>query len=221
MEIYAEEIANEDIYRSKLDQLQKTLLALQQAQAAGKNRLAVDVDLDGNVERVKIDKAIDAIQGQIDNYGRAVEISTTLRSEGADLSKERAVQLEQRRKDAQNAAKTETDILRKSEDSRIALIQDSYKREQATTKAAAQREIEDIRTRLKTESNITAKARKALNQQILNIQEQLQRDLQALQNKYMAVETAAARETEDIRIALMAEGAESNAKNYAYRTNAK
>lgn len=208
MEIYAEEIANEDIYRSKLDQLQKTLLALQQAQAAGKNRLAVDVDLDGNVERVKIDKAIDAIQGQIDNYGRAVEISTTLRSEGADLSKERAVQLEQRRKDAQNAAKTETDILRKSEDSRIALIQDSYKRERATTQAAAQREIEDIRTRLKTESNITAKARKALNQQILNIQEQLQRDLQALQNKYMAVETAAVRETEDIRIALMAEGAE-------------
>lgn len=208
MKIYADEIANEDIYRQKLDTLRKTLYELQKAQAAGKNKLSVDVDLDGHVERVHIDKAIDAVQGQIDNYGRAVEISTTLRTEGADIAKERAVELAQRRQAAQQAAKTETDILRKSNDVRIALIKDSYTRERTTQKLAAQRQIEDIQTRLKTESNLTKKARKALNDQIKAIEIKLQRDLVDIQNKYSALNTAVVRETEDIQIALMAEGAE-------------
>lgn len=208
MKIYAEEIANEDIYRQKLDTLRKTLYELQKAQAAGKNRLTVDVDLDGRVERVHIDKAIDAVQGQIDNYGRAVEISTTLRTEGADIAKERAVELAQRRQAAQQAAKAETDVLRKSEDSRVALIKDSYTREHTTRQLAAQRQIEDIRTRLKTESNLTKKARKALNDEIKAIEIKLQRDLVDIQNKYAALNTAVIRETEDIQIALMAEGAE-------------
>ena len=208
MKIYADEIANEDIYRQKLDTLRKTLYELQKAQAAGKNKLSVDVDLDGHVERVHIDKAIDAVQGQIDNYGRAVEISTTLRTEGADIAKERAVELAQRRQAAQQAAKTETDILRKSNDVRIALIKDSYTRERITQKLAAQRQIEDIETRLKTESNLTKKARKALNDQIKAIEIKLQRDLVDIQNKYSALNTAVMRETEDIQIALMAEGAE-------------
>lgn len=208
MKIYAEEIANEDIYRQKLDTLRKTLYELQKAQAAGKNRLTVDVDLDGRVERVHIDKAIDAVQGQIDNYGRAVEISTTLRTEGADIAKERAVELAQRRQAAQQAAKAETDVLRKSEDSRVALIKDSYTRERTTRQLAAQRQIEDIRTRLKTESNLTKKARKALNDEIKAIEIKLQRDLVDIQNKYAALNTAVIRETEDIQIALMAEGAE-------------
>ena len=208
MKIYADEIANEDIYRQKLDTLRKTLYELQKAQAAGKNKLSVDVDLDGHVERVHIDKAIDAVQGQIDNYGRAVEISTTLRTEGADIAKERAVELAQRRQAAQQAAKTETDILRKSNDVRIALIKDSYTRERITQKLTAQRQIEDIQTRLKTESNLTKKARKALNDQIKAIEIKLQRDLVDIQNKYSALNTSVMRETEDIQIALMAEGAE-------------
>lgn len=208
MKIYAEEIANEDIYRQKLDTLRETLYDLQKAQAAGKNRLSVDVDLDGRVERVKISKAIDAVQGQIDNYGRSVEISTTLRTEGADIAKERAVELAQRRQTALQAAKTETDVLRKSEDSRVALIKDSYTRERTTRQLAAQRQIEDIRTRLKTESNLTKKARKALNDEIKAIESKLQRDLVDIQNKYAALNTAVVRETEDIQIELMAEGAE-------------
>lgn len=208
MKIYASEIAKEDEYRGKLETLQSTLYELQKAQAAGKNRIWVDVDLDGKVERLKVEKAIEAVQGQIDNYGRAVEISATLRTAGADIAKERALQLEQRKQAAQAAAKTERDVLRKSEDARIALIKDSYTRERTTAKNAAARSIEDIRTRLKTESNLTKKARKALNEEIKAIEAKLQRDLTDIQNKYMALNTAVVRETEDIKIALMDEGAE-------------
>ena len=207
MEIYSEQVSGLDANRAKLEQLQKTLLELQQAQAAGKNHLRVDVDLDGNVERVKIDKAIEAVQGQIDNYGRSVQIAVDLQTEGADIAKERAVQLAQRRKEGQQIAKTETDVLRSAQDARLALIRDSYKRESAILKANAQRQIEDIKTRLKTESGLTKKARQALNDQMLAIQEKYNRDLEDMRNKYYAIDVAARRETEDVQIALMADGA--------------
>lgn len=208
MDIYKEQVAGLDANRAKVEQLQKTLLELQQAQAAGKNRLRVDVDLDGKVENTKIDKAIEAVQGQIDNYGRSVQIAVDLQTEGADIAKERAVQLAQRRNEGQQIAKTETDVLRSAQDARLALIRDSYTRESAILKTNSQRQIEDIKTRLKTESNLTRKGRQALNDQILAIQEKYNRDAEDLRNRYAAIDLAAQRETEDVRIALMADGAE-------------
>ena len=208
MEIYGEQVAGLEANRAKVEQLQKTLLELQQAQAAGKNRLRVDVDLDGKVENTKIDKAIEAVQGQIDNYGRSVQIAVDLQTEGAQISTDRAVQLAQRRKESQDIAKTELDVLRSSQDARIALINDSYKRESAQLKANAQRQIQDIQTRLKNETNLTVKARRALNDQIKAIQEKYNQDLQDLQNAFAARDLAARRETQDVEIALMADGAE-------------
>jgi len=208
MEIYGEQVAGLEANRAKVEQLQKTLLELQKAQAAGKNRLRIDVDLDGKVENTKIDKAIEAVQGQIDNYGRSVQIAVDLQTEGAQLSTDRAVQLAQRRKESQDIAKTEMDVLRSSQDARIALINDSYKRESAQLKANAQRQIQDIQNRLKTETNLTVKARRALNDQIKAIQEKYNQDLQDLQNAFAARDLAARRETQDVEIALMADGAE-------------
>lgn len=208
MEIYGEQVAGLEANRAKVEQLQKTLLELQQAQAAGKNRLRVDVDLDGKVENTKIDKAIEAVQGQIDNYGRSVQIAVDLQTEGAQISTDRAVQLAQRRKESQDIAKTELDVLRSSQDARIALINDSYKRESAQLKSNAQRQIQDIQTRLKTETNLTVKARRAMNDQIKAIQEKYNQDLQDLQNAFAARDLAARRETQDVEIALMADGAE-------------
>lgn len=208
MQIYAEQVAGLESNRVKLDQLYKTLLILQQAQASGKNRIKIDVDLDGKIDNVKIDKAIDAVQGQIDNYGRSVQIAVDLQTEGADIAKERAVQLAQRRTEGRNIAKIETDALRAAQDARLALIKDSYKREANVLRANAKRQIEDIKTRLKTEHGLTRKAREALNQQMKAIAAKYYRDLEDLQNKYRAMDLATQRETEDIRIALMADGAE-------------
>ena len=208
MKIYGEQVAGLEANRAKVEQLQKTLLELQQAQAAGKNRLRVDVDLDGKIENTKIEKAIEAVQGQIDNYGRSVQIAVDLQTEGADISKERAVQLAQRRNESRQIAKTEIDVLRSAQDARLAIVQDSYKRERNALALAAKRQIEDIKTRLKTESGLTRKARQELNDQIKAITAKYYMDLEDLQNKYMALNVSAIRETEDIEIALMADGAE-------------
>lgn len=208
MSIYSQQVAGLDANRAKLEELRKTLYKLQEAQAAGKNKLRVDVDLDGKVEKVKVEKAIDAVQGQIDNLGRAVEIAVDLKTEGADLSKERALQLAQRAEEARQMQKTETDAARAAQDARISLISDSYKRERVILKTNAERAIEDLKLRLKTETNLSVKARQAINAQLVAIQKKYQRDLEDLQNEYYAIDLSARRETEDMEIAVMQEGAD-------------
>ena len=205
---YGEEIDNLEANRAKLKQLQEMLVQVNNAKAQGDKTIKIDVDLDGKIDKVKVDDAIEAIQGQIDNTGKSVDIAVNLLTEGADLEAERKIQAAQRLQENRDAAKAETDILRKAEDARIALIQDTYKQRQAQTQAANARAIADIQFQLRTETNLTVNARKALNEQIVLLREQLAIDLANIENEQRAAELAAQRTTQDARIALMAEGAE-------------
>lgn len=119
---YGQELDDLEANRAKLKQLHEMLLQVNTAKARGDSKIRIDVDLDGKIDKVKVDDAIDAIQGQIDNVGRAVDIAVNLKTEGADLDAERKIQAAQRQQENRNAAKAETDILRKAEDARIALI---------------------------------------------------------------------------------------------------
>lgn len=208
MEIYADELANLDLNRTKLLRLQKTLLELQQAQARGQNKIRVDVDLDGRIERVKVDKAIEAVQGQIDNYGRSVDIAVGLKTEGAGLATQRAVQLQSRRKETQQQARAENDILRGAEDARIALMRDGFEKEKKELRTQAERRMQDLKTRLDTDKTLTKNARKAIAKEIKDIREKYYKDLAALTNKYTLREIQTRRETEDAEVALMQDGAE-------------
>ena len=205
---YGEEIDNLEANRAKLKQLQEMLVQVNNAKAQGDKTIKIDVDLDGKIDKVKVDDAIEAIQGQIDNTGKSVDIAVNLLTEGADLEAERKIQAAQRLQENRDAAKAETDILRKAEDTRIALIQDTYKQRQAQTQAANARAIADIQLQLRTETNLTVNARKALNEQIVLLREQLAINLANIENEQRAAELAAQRTTQDARIALMAEGAE-------------
>ena len=209
-EIYSDEIENLDENRGKLDYYRRTLLMLQNAQAQGKNRLIVDIDLNGKMENVNIEKAIDSVQGQIDALGRKVEIAVELNTEGATIETERQVQVAQRSRSGggTDRRKIELEAIRAAEDARLALIQDSYKREQQILKVNADRKIADLRTRLEKERGLTRKAREAINAEILSIEKQYLQDLEDLQNQYAQKSLDAQRQTEDIRIALMADGAE-------------
>lgn len=202
---YAEEIADLDKNREKLAQLKDMLDKVNLAEG---KKVMIDVDLDGDIEKVKVEDAIDAIQGQIDNLERKVQIGVELTEEQQDIEAQRKIQLAQRVQDAKNIAKTERDIARQAEQMRIEMIEDSYARERALIIANTNNQIADIKQRLTDEANLTTTARKALNKQILMLQQQQNRDLANLQNEYMVIDIQAARETEDLRIAVMAEGAE-------------
>lgn len=205
---YGQELDDLEANRAKLKQLNDMLVQLNNAKARGDKKVYIDVDLDGKIDKVKVDEAIEAVQGQIDNTGRAVDIAVNLKTEGADLDAERKMQAAQRANENRNAAKAETDILRKAEDARIALIKNSFDQQRAQRQAANARAIADIQLQLRTETNLTVKARKALNDQIVLLREQLAVDMVDIANNQRAAELSAQRATQDAQIALMAEGAE-------------
>lgn len=205
---YGQELNDLEANRAKLKQLNDMLVQLNNVKARGDKKVYIDVDLDGKIDKVKVDEAIDAVQGQIDNTGRAVDIAVNLKTEGADLDAERKIQAAQRANENRNAAKAETDILRKAEDARIALIKNSFDQQRAQRQAANSRAIADIQLQLRTETNLTVKARKALNDQIVLLREQLAVDMVDIANQQRAAELSAQRATQDAQIALMAEGAE-------------
>lgn len=205
---YGQELDDLEANRAKLKQLNDMLVQLNNAKARGDKKVYIDVDLDGKIDKVKVDEAIEAVQGQIDNTGRAVDIAVNLKTEGADLDAERKIQAAQRANENRNAAKAETDILRKAEDARIALIKNSFDQQRAQRQAANSRAIADIQLQLRTETNLTVKARKALNDQIVLLREQLAVDMVDIANQQRAAELSAQRATQDAQIALMAEGAE-------------
>lgn len=205
---YGQELDDLEANRAKLKQLNDMLVQLNNAKARGDKKVYIDVDLDGKIDKVKVDEAIDAVQGQIDNTGRAVDIAVNLKTEGADLDAERKIQAAQRANENRNAAKAETDILRKAEDARIALIKNSFDQQRAQRQAANARAIADIQLQLRVETNLTVKARKALNDQIVLLREQLAVDMVNIANQQRAAELSAQRATQDAQIALMAEGAE-------------
>lgn len=205
---YGQELDDLEANRAKLKQLNDMLVQLNNAKARGDKKVYIDVDLDGKIDKVKVDEAIDAVQGQIDNTGRAVDIAVNLKTEGADLDAERKIQAAQRLQENRNNAKAETDILRKAEDARIALIKNTFDQQRAQRQAVNARAIADIQLQLRTETNLTVKARKALNNQIVLLRQQLAVDMVDIANKQRAAELAAQRTTEDARLALMKEGAE-------------
>lgn len=84
----------------------------------------------------------------------------------------------------QQALKTEEEELRKLEDMRIRMIEDEYQRERKTTEVNYNRQIDDIRKRLDTEKNLTAKTREALNTQIIFLEGEKVKELQRIDNEH-------------------------------------
>lgn len=205
---YAEEITNLETNRDRLNQLRQALERVNTARANGERSIEIDVDLDGNIDRIKVDEAIEAIQGQIDNLGRSVEIAVDITTAGNDLNNEMAVLNARRLQENRELVKAETDIIRAAQDARIALIQNSFNQERMQRYAANNRAIADIRLRLETEANLTRNARRALNDQIVSLRQQLANELIDIANQQRAAELDEERITEDMRLAVMANGAE-------------
>lgn len=70
----------------------------------------------------------------------------------------------------QQALKIELDEMRKLQDLRLQFEQDEYTRERKQTELNYDRQIEDLRNRLKTEKNLTKTARETINQEIVALE---------------------------------------------------
>lgn len=98
---------------------------------------------------------------QESSYTRQTEQQNTLnsiRKEGADKAKE--------------AKQVELEAVRAAEDAMLALVKDKREQGRKEIELTYNRQIEDLRIRLQTETNLTIKAKEAINTQILALEKQ-------------------------------------------------
>ena len=207
---YAKEIDALEENRIKVKQLRDILQQLRREQAQGAkdiDALDLDINLDGEIDKGDIDKAIESVQTHVDKLGKEIEIAVALETEGADLYSERKILMAKRLEEDKQNAKNELEIVRKTEDAKISLIKNSFEQQRIQYTTATNRAIQEIQYQLNNETNLTVKARKALNDQIVLLRQQLADNLVAIANEQRYREIAVQRNTEDLRLALMMEGA--------------
>lgn len=186
----------------------------QQAAEAQKNAAAIVNQYDAEIDAIdktrnrrgKLSKEQQEMYDEVvKKRDEAVQAMNAANDASRKLDEEILVQ---KINDAKKNNETLTQMLRKGEDQRIALIANSFDRERAQRKAAAKNAIADIQKQLAEDKNLTEAQRKALNEQIILLRKQLAKDLIAIDNAQAQAELQARRATEDATFALMAEGSE-------------
>lgn len=96
---------------------------------------------------------------------------------------------EKEKSDAAIAAKQkELEAVRAAEDTMLALVKDKREQARKEIELTYSRQIEDLRARLKTESDLTVKARQAINDQIKALEQQKAAELQKLSEEELQKE---------------------------------
>lgn len=96
---------------------------------------------------------------------------------------------EKEKSDAAIAAKQkELEAVRAAEDAMLALMKDGRDKQSKEITLQYNRQIEDLRTRLKTETDLTVKARQAINDQIKALEQQKAAELQKLSEEELQKE---------------------------------
>lgn len=195
-----------------------TELAASLAEAEGKAEEEVlNIYRKAAKERTKLaEKAYDDITANTNATKEQIEEVTRLKQEAYDNEQalnDRASVLEtKRRKEAADKAKTlakervkvEIEAVRAAEDAKIKLIQDANERAIKQTETTYNRQIEALRKRLSTETNLTLEARQALNEQIVSLEALKNLELQKLQEEQAEKTLELERQVEDSRTALIA-----------------
>lgn len=211
---YGQEIDDLDANIAKIEELRVVLAKLNIEKAKGEEKIKLDIDLDGKVDNVEIEEAVTAVQGQIDNLGRKVQIATEIKTDRVAIENEARVTAAARAKEDRDKRKeqaaAELADLRALEDQKAKLLTQGYEDRRRALKKANEREIADLRIRLKTDEDLTAKSRGLINAQIVALGKVLNKQLADLRQELRAEELQGARDVIDSRNALIL-GAEERA----------
>lgn len=204
---YGQEIDDLEANRKKIDELRETLAKLNIEKAKGEDKIRIDIDLDGKVDKVDIEEAITAVQGQVDNLDKKVTLAVDIKADEEAIRNEARVTAAARAKEDRDRSKetaaAELSDLRALQDQKSKLLDQTNENARAALKQANAREIEDLRTRLRTDENLTARSRELINAQILTLGKVLNKQLADLGKEYRAEQLQSARELIDSRNALI------------------
>nr|DAN89880.1 MAG TPA: protein of unknown function (DUF5401) [Caudoviricetes sp.] len=132
----------------------------------------------------------DVAQKEAESYTRNKETqnkTNTMRKEAADKVKE--------------AKHKEVEAVRQAEDAMLALVTDELEKQRQQVNLSYDRQIQDLKTKLAEEKNLTAKGREAINQTIISLEQQRQDEL----NKISDAEIQKLIKQEQARITLKLE----------------
>lgn len=116
--------------------------------------------------------------------GREVSLANEIKSaekeksDAAKAASEKAVAIKQK----------ELEAVRAAEDAMLALVKDKREQARKEIELTYSRQIEDLRARLETESDLTVKARQAINDQIKALEQQKYAELQKLSEEELQKE---------------------------------
>lgn len=192
---FKDEIEDIEKNRDELYSLQEALKSVNDAKAKGDKKITMTVN--GKQSKQKVDEAIEWLQRAIENKELLIKLGVDSRDAKAEADAEAQRTANERKERAKQVAATERSVLRETESVRIALINDGYKRDIAQTKANAENKIKDLKLRLSQEANLTAEARKSINDQIKLQQQKLNNDLERLEREHQQKLLAIRRQVED------------------------
>lgn len=104
--------------------------------------------------------------------------------------------------------KAEREAIRKAEDELLKLIVDERERQRKQVELQYNRQIEDLRTKLATEKNLTATAREAINNQITALEKQKNASLEKLSKEALKEELETAEKLLALKLDAVREGTE-------------
>lgn len=210
---HANELRDLEKNKELLQEMQQEMLRLQEYQRRGYNRVPLRTD-GTSTPRQRLSQAVEDLQKRMDNYGELITIGVELKADTKEIETFAIEQRERQRREqeriaqdaadaARRRARNELSIQRAAEDARLRLIQDSDEQARQALTLSHNRQIEDLRKRLATEKDLTANARKAINDLILSLEQQHARDLDNLARQQADRTAALQREVEDSRLSLM------------------
>lgn len=129
-------------------------------------KMGIDVDFDGVADKGNIDELKEQLQKQLNLANASIDMKIGFVADEEDLEAEREQQLNERKQASKDAARTEREILKAEKDNEISLMKDGYAKQDAVRNAAYDRAISDLKYRISTEQNLTAKAANSLRKQI-------------------------------------------------------
>lgn len=156
-----------------------------------------------------VNEGIDSLQGQIKPIKVPLQVgdgkqtsTTTTRKTTTQTSTSSGSG------DANKAAQAELKEIRKAEDEMLSLIQDNLEKQRAKITTEYDRQIEDLKTRLATEKNLSEKSKEAINQQIIALEQQKNNELQKLSDEELQKEIANRQKLINLQLESVKKGSE-------------
>lgn len=222
---YHNEIESLEENRAALKLYLDMIRDLKLAEARGDGSIELDIDLNGKAEKVDVKEAYDIVQAKADNLNRQIELAVKIKTEELDLLNEAKVVAAERAKADKEAAEKAAEEAKKKREEAIKAAREKAALELEAERALQdlkaklagetldaqkkaiereyKRQIQDIQIRLKTEENLTLKAKRLLNAQIVALDQVMNDELDKMDEEIAAKNLESARLREDQETALI------------------